>query len=53
MALSAGRDRVLMASEGSSREVANVVKSGLAIMAALPWPGLLRQLDRHSPGYDA
>ena len=53
MALSAGRDRVLMASENSGREVANVVKTGLAIMAALPWPGLLRRLDRHSPGYDA
>ena len=53
MALSAGRERVLMASESSRREVANVVTGGLAIMAALPWPGLLRQLDRHSPGYDA
>ena len=53
MALSAGRDRVLLASDSSRREVEKVVAGGLAGLSQLPWPGLLRQLDRKSPGYDA
>ena len=53
LALAAGRERVLMASEGSRAEVAKVVAGGLAGMSALPWPGLLRRLDRQSPGYDS
>lgn len=54
MALSAGRDKVLMASESSRQEVERVSASGaLGVMASLPWPGLLRRLDRESPGYDA
>ena len=53
MALSAGRDRVLMASESSQNEVRKVVAGGFEKMSDLPWPGLLRKLDRHSPGYDA
>ncbi|MEN0077866.1 MAG: class II aldolase/adducin family protein [Pseudomonadota bacterium] len=54
-ALSAGRENVL---EGS-QAVQDVVKSqsnpqGTAIVARqLAWPGLLRRLDRQSPGYDA
>ena len=53
MALSVGRERVLMASESSRAEVAKVVASGFGGMSRLPWPGLLRRLDRVSPGYDA
>jgi hypothetical protein len=26
---------------------------GIGFVAALAWPGALRQLDRKSPGYDA
>jgi ribulose-5-phosphate 4-epimerase/fuculose-1-phosphate aldolase len=53
MALSAGRDRVLLAPEAAREEVTKVVEGGLGRMSALPWPGLLRRLDRMSPGYDA
>ena len=53
MALSAGRERVLMASQSSRDEVSMVVSNGLTALSALPWPGLLRLLDRRSPGYDS
>ena len=53
MAMAAGRDRLLLASESSQAEVRKVVGGGLAVMSSLPWPGLLRRLDRQSPGYDA
>ena len=53
MALSAGRDRVLLAPENAQEDVRKVVGGGLGPMSQLPWPGLLRRLDRHSPGYDA
>ncbi len=53
MALSAGRDRVLLAPEDAQEDVRKVVGGGLGPMSQLPWPGLLRRLDRHSPGYDA
>lgn len=53
MALAAGRERVLLASESSRGEVEKVVAGGLGGMSSLPWPGLLRRLDRLSPGYDA
>jgi ribulose-5-phosphate 4-epimerase/fuculose-1-phosphate aldolase len=53
MALSAGRDGVLIAPKSAQEEVARVVGSGLGRMAELPWPGLLRRLDRASPGYDS
>ena len=53
MALSAGREGVLETSQSASDEVAKVVGGGFAGMAKLPWPGLLRRLDRVSPGYDA
>jgi len=53
MALTAGRDRVLMAPEGAAAEVAKVVAKGFGGFSHLPWPGLLRRLDRQSPGYDA
>lgn len=54
-ALSAGRDGVLLGSE----DVQSVVKGqaspqGNATLAnMLAWPGLLRKLDRESPGYDS
>jgi hypothetical protein len=53
MALSAGRDRVLLAPESAQEEVRKIVEGGLGRMGELPWPGLLRKLDRRSPGYDA
>jgi len=53
MALSAGRDGVLIAPQAAQDEVAKVVGGGFASMSSLPWPGLLRRLDRLSPGYDA
>ncbi len=53
MAMAAGRDRLLLASESSRAEVLKVVAGGFAGMSTLPWPGLLRRLDRESPGYDA
>jgi ribulose-5-phosphate 4-epimerase/fuculose-1-phosphate aldolase len=53
MALTAGRDRVLLAPESAQEDVRKVVGGGLGPMSQLPWPGLLRRLDRHSPGYDA
>lgn len=53
LALSAGREGVLMASETSREEVRKVVGRGFGGASELPWPGLLRKLDRHSPGYDA
>ena len=53
MALTAGRERVLIASQSAQDEVARIVGGGLGVMAKLPWPGLLRRLDRVSPGYDA
>jgi ribulose-5-phosphate 4-epimerase/fuculose-1-phosphate aldolase len=53
MALAAGRDRVTLATQSSRDEVAMVVSGGLTGLASLPWPGLLRLLDRRSPGYDS
>ena len=53
MALSAGREKVLTAPQSAQDEVARVVTNGLGGMASLTWPGLLRMLDRRSPGYDS
>jgi len=53
LALTAGREGVLMASASAQDEVLKVVAGGFERMSELPWPGLLRKLDRHSPGYDA
>lgn len=54
MALSAGRENVLL----GTPEVQGVVKEQtpppmMGGAARLAWPGLLRKLDRESPGYDA
>jgi ribulose-5-phosphate 4-epimerase/fuculose-1-phosphate aldolase len=51
MALSAGRENVLIAPEASQEEVRNQVSRGIG--GALAWPGALRRLDRQNPGYDA
>ncbi len=49
-ALTVGRDRVLMAPQDSRDVVREQTKRGVG--GALAWPGLLRRLDRHNPGYD-
>ncbi|MDQ2859476.1 MAG: class II aldolase/adducin family protein [Pseudomonadota bacterium] len=51
MALSCGRENVLMASEQSQAEVRAQVAGGMG--GALAWPACLRRLDRENPGYDA
>ncbi len=51
MALSAGRDNVLIAPEASHVEVRAQTARGIG--GALAWPGCLRRLDRENPGYDA
>jgi ribulose-5-phosphate 4-epimerase/fuculose-1-phosphate aldolase len=51
MALSGGRDGLLIAPEASQVEVRNQVSGGVG--GALAWPGALRRLDRLSPGYDS
>jgi ribulose-5-phosphate 4-epimerase/fuculose-1-phosphate aldolase len=51
MALTVGRDNVLIASPASQDEVRQQVSRGIG--GALAWPGCLRLLDRQSPGYDA
>jgi ribulose-5-phosphate 4-epimerase/fuculose-1-phosphate aldolase len=51
MAMSAGRENVLIAPEASQEEVKGQVARGIG--GALAWPGALRRLDRELPGYDA
>ncbi len=51
MALSVGRDNVLIAPQASQDEVRMQVQNGVG--GSLAWPGCLRRLDRLSPGYDA
>jgi ribulose-5-phosphate 4-epimerase/fuculose-1-phosphate aldolase len=51
MALSAGRENILIAPEASQREVQGQTQRGVGGMLA--WPACLRRLERHSPGYDA
>jgi ribulose-5-phosphate 4-epimerase/fuculose-1-phosphate aldolase len=51
MALSIGRENVLIAPQASQDEVKMQVSRGVG--GALVWPGCLRRLDRESPGYDA
>jgi len=53
MALSAGRDGVLLAPEAAQAVVRGQVGGGISMMGNLAWPGCLRQLDRSLPGYDA
>lgn len=51
-ALSAGRERVLIAPEAAQAETREQGR-GIGFVSALAWPGALRQLDRRLPGYDA
>ncbi|MDH4384624.1 MAG: class II aldolase/adducin family protein [Caulobacter sp.] len=53
MALSGGRQGVLMAPEAAQGEVRNQIGKGLGPIGALAWPGCLRQIDRNLPGFDA
>ena len=51
MALSAGRENVLIAPQPAQKEVTGQVGGGIG--GALAWPACLRRLDREAPGYDA
>ena len=51
LALSAGREGLLIAPEAAQETVENQVRMGLG--GGLACPGALRRLDRESPGYDA
>ena len=51
MALSAGRENILIAPQAAQDEVRGQVSRGIG--GALAWPGALRKLDRELPGYDA
>ena len=51
MALSAGRENVLIAPEAAQNEVRGQMSRGVG--GGLGWPGALRKLDRENPGYDA
>jgi ribulose-5-phosphate 4-epimerase/fuculose-1-phosphate aldolase len=54
MALSAGRIGVSSAPDASQEEVRKQASgSFMTKLSGLAWPGLLRKLDRHLPGYDA
>lgn len=53
MALSAGREGVLLAPEAAQRTSHDQAISLFPRFAERAWPGLLRLLDRRSPGYDA
>ena len=51
MALSAGRDNVLLSPKPARAEVKGQTSRGVG--GGLAWPGALRLLERESPGYDA
>jgi ribulose-5-phosphate 4-epimerase/fuculose-1-phosphate aldolase len=51
MALSCGRDRVLIAPQAAQDEVKR--QTSRTVGGPLAWPGCLRRLDRESPGYDS
>jgi len=52
MALSAGRDRVLIAPEAAQEEVRGQ-SAGTAMIAGLAWKSLLRKVARQAPGFDS
>ncbi len=53
-ALSGGREHILFAPDEAVEEVSGQTRGmGVSGVAKLAWPGLLRKLDRHMPGYDA
>jgi ribulose-5-phosphate 4-epimerase/fuculose-1-phosphate aldolase len=51
MALSGGREGILIAPKAAQDEVRSQVSRGIG--GGLAWPGALRRLDRSNPGYDA
>ena len=51
MALSGGREGILIAPKAAQEEVRSQVSRGIG--GGLAWPGALRRLDRSNPGYDA
>jgi ribulose-5-phosphate 4-epimerase/fuculose-1-phosphate aldolase len=51
MALTAGADQVLLASQAARDEV-KAQTAALPMVASLAWPALKRKLARRSPGYD-
>jgi ribulose-5-phosphate 4-epimerase/fuculose-1-phosphate aldolase len=54
MALSAGRGGVRLAPQAARDEVRAQMAGPMAAMASmLAWPGLLRRVQRESPGFDA
>jgi hypothetical protein len=53
MALSVGRDNVLIAPQAAQDEVVTQVAMAQGAGALLAWPACLRLLDKVSPGYDA
>ena len=54
MALAAGRQGVLLAPDQAQETVRGQASAAsFGKLALLAWPGLLRKLDRHLPGYDA
>jgi ribulose-5-phosphate 4-epimerase/fuculose-1-phosphate aldolase len=54
MALSAGRSGVRLAPQAARDEVRAQMAGPMAAMASmLAWPGLLRRVQRESPGFDA
>ena len=53
MALSIGRENVLLAPDAAQAEVRGQTGGGMGMIGNLAWPGCLSQLDRALPGYDA
>jgi ribulose-5-phosphate 4-epimerase/fuculose-1-phosphate aldolase len=53
MALSAGRDGVLIAPQAAQDEVSRQTGGNVGMTGNLAWPGCLRLLDRRLPGYDS
>jgi ribulose-5-phosphate 4-epimerase/fuculose-1-phosphate aldolase len=51
LALSGGREQILIAPDAAQAEVRSQVGGGVG--GALAWPACLRKLDRELPGYDA
>ena len=49
----AGDDAVHGFLDGARAMISGVMRSPVGMGGALPWPALLRKLDRENPGYDA
>ena len=53
LALSGGREHVLLAPREAQETVAGQTAKGFGWMGKLAWPGCLRKLQREAPGFDA